>query len=164
MSFGFVSNWRQRIVDDPVDTRMTETMQLGIRTAQDRVHVITGRLKASIGGHYNKSTKTIQVYADEKYAMVEEQRSPIPSHSYLGPAMQAMAGFWGGRSNLVAAFPNAAPKGKSTTIESLREREAGWKKKLGFMTRFRGKVSIQTRRWHRRMDDDVCLELPTPII
>jgi hypothetical protein len=164
MSFGFVQNWRQKIIDDPLDTRMTETMQLGIRTAQDRVHVVTGFLKSTIGGHYNKSTKTIQVYADAKYSWVEEMRPPLGSHSYLLPAMQAMAGFWGGRSNLVAAFPNAAPKGKSTTIESLREREAGWKKKLGFMTRFRGKVSIQARRWHRRMDELETTDPSTPLI
>lgn len=162
MSFGFVQNWRQRIIDDPVDTRMTETLNLGIRTAQDKVHVVTGFLKSTIGGHYNKSTKTIQVYADAKYAWVEEMRTP-GDHHYLLPAMQAMAGFWGGRSNLVAAFPNAAPKGKSTTIESLREREAGWKKRLGFMTKLRGKVSIQTRRWHRRMDD-VFSDPTTPLI
>lgn len=164
MSFGFVQNWKQKIIDDPLDVRMTATMDLGVRTAQDRVHVVTGKLKASIGGHYNKSTKTIQVYADQPYSWVEEMRAPFPSHAYLQPAMQAMAGFWGGRSNLVAAFPNAAQKGKSTTIESLREREAGWKKKLGFMTRFRGKVSIQTRRWHKRMDEHETVDPATPII
>lgn len=163
MSFGFVQNWRQRIIDDPVDTRMTETMQLGIRTAQDRVHVVSGFLKSTIGGHYNKSTKTIQVYADAKYAWVEEMRTP-GDHHYLLPAIQAMAGFWGGRSNLVAAFPNAAPKGASTTVESLQAREAGWKKKLGFMTRFRGKVSIQTRRWHKRMDEHETADPTTPLI
>lgn len=164
MAFNFVQNWRQKVVDDPVDTRMTATMQLGIRTAQEKVHVVTGRLKASIGGHYDKSTKTTQVYADQPYSWVEEMRAPFPSHAYLLPAFQAMAGFWGGRSTLVAAFPNAAPKGKSTTIESLREREARWKKKLGFMTRFRGKVSIQTRRWHKRMDEHEHVDPTTPLI
>lgn len=165
MSFGFVQNWRQRIIDDPVDTRMTETLNLGLRVARERVHKVTWKLHNSIGGGYNKSTKTLQLWADEPYALVEEQRAPIPSHSYLGPATQAMAGFWGGRSNIELHFPNAAPKGRMTTHAELADRESRWRKSnFGFMARARGKVKIVTRRWHKRMDEHETADPTTPLI
>lgn len=162
--FNFVSGWQGKLLS-PLDAKMTETLNLGLQVAREKVHVRTGRLKASIGGGFNQSTKTILLWADEPYALVEEQRAPIPAHSYLGPAAQKMAGFWGGKFDIELHFPNAAPKGSMTTHADLADRESRWRKKnLGLLARARGKVKVVTRRWHKRMNDLEPTDPTTPIL
>lgn len=161
MAFEFVKGWDVRIFG-ALDARMNQTLQKGLEVARSKVHVQTGRLKASIGGGFNQDTRTIQIWADEPYAWVEEFRPP-GNHHYLLPAMQAMAGLWNGHYNTEAHFTNAAAKGKNTTLESLRAREeAGRKKNLGFMAR--RKAKIVTRRWHKRMNDPSPNDATTPIL
>lgn len=158
--FNLVPGWQAKLIDDPLDVRMTETLELGLRTARDRVHVVSGFLQSTIGGSYNKSTKTIQLHADAKYALVEEMRQ---GHEYLAPAAQAMAGFWGGRYNFELHFPNAAPMGRSTTTAQLADRESRWRRaNLGFMAR--RKTKVVARRWHKRFDDDTPADPTTPVI
>jgi hypothetical protein len=148
MSFEFVQGWDVKLFG-PLDARMNQTLQKGIETAKSHAHVDTGQNKASISGGYNQNTRTLMVWADKPWSLVEEMRGG--NHAYLAPAMQAMAGFWGGTYNLEMHFPNAAPKGIRTTQQDLDARESRWRKaNLGFMAR--RKVKVITRRWHRRTE------------
>lgn len=149
MAFGFVGDWHRKIVDDPVDVKMTETLKIGLDVARERVHVITGYLKSTIGGEYNKSTKVIMLHADAPYAMIEEMRPPLGAHAYLAPAVNAMAGFWGGSYNFELHFPNAAVEHKSK--EQLAAREKSWRKNLRFSAK--RKTKVIARRWHKLMLD-----------
>lgn len=161
MAFEFVKGWDVRIFG-ALDARMNQTLQKGLEVARSRAHVLTGKNKASIGGGFVQDTRTIQIWADMPYSYVEEFRSP-GDHHYLLPAMQAMAGFWGGNYNTEAHFMNAAPKGKSTTAASLRAREeTGRKSQLGFLAR--RKTKIVNRRWHKRMNDPSPNDPTTPIL
>lgn len=162
--FNLVSGWEGKLLSQ-LDAKMTETLNIGLAVAREKVHVRSGKLKASIGGGYNKSTKTVMLWADEPYSLVEEQREPLGTHSYLGPAANAMAGVWGGKSNIELHFPNAAPKGSTTTDADLASRESRWRKSnLGLLTRARGKVKVVTRRWHKRMNDFEPVDPSTPIL
>ena len=77
--------------------------------------------------------------------------------------MQAMAGLWNGHYNLEAHFPNAAPKGRMTTMADLAARDKQWRKKnLGFLTNRKTKVAV--RRWHKRMNDPSPNDATTPIL
>ena len=162
MAFEFVKGWDVRIFG-ALDARMNQTLQKGLEVARSKVHVDTGNLKASIGGGYVQDTRTIQIWADQPYAWIEEHRAPVPSHSYLGPAMQAMAGLWNGHYNLEAHYMNASPKGKNTTMADLAAKEKHWRKKnLGFMAN--RKVKSVVRRWHKRMNDPSPNDATTPIL
>lgn len=161
--FEFAQGWDVRIFG-ALDARMNQTLQKGLEVARSTVHVRTGKLKASINGGFNQDTRTIMIWADTPYALVEEQRAPIPAHSYLGPAMQAMAGLWNGHYNLEAHYMNAAPKGKSTTMAELAGREKQWRKKnLGFLANRKTKVVV--RRWHKRwLNNPSPNDATTPIL
>lgn len=159
MSFEFVQGWDVKLFG-PLDARMNQTLQKGIETAKSHAHVETGQNKASIGGGYNQNTRTLMVWADKPYSMIEEMRGG--DHAYMAPAAQAMAGVWNGNWNIELHFPNAVPKGIRTSQQDLADRESRWRKSnLGFMAR--RKVKVIARRWHRRMDEIDC-DPTTPII
>lgn len=154
-SFTFVTNWRDKIVNDPLDAKMTETLKVALAAARGKVHVITGFLQSTIGGEYNKSTKTIMLHADAKYALIEEMRKP-GDHHYLAYGANAMAGFWGSPYKFELHFPNAAIE-RSMSDEALRAREKVWRKNLKLSLRGKGKVKVVARRWHKRW-----LNTPSP--
>ena len=150
--FNFVSNWWAPF-DVNLDARMTETLKIGLQVARSEVHVVSGFLQSTIGGEYNRSTKTIMLHADAKYALIEETRGPTKFHSehhYLAPAAKAMAEVWGGGS-FELHFPHAA-LGKIATgrTHGLVGQERKLYSKLGKVGR---RTKLVSRRWHRRFPE-----------
>jgi hypothetical protein len=158
--FNLVPNW-DRPIHDALDAKMTECMKVGVAASRAKVHVVTGYLQSTIGGSYNKSTKTIQLHADAPYALIEEMRGP--AHSYLAYGANAMAGFWGSPYKFELHFPNAAIE-RNKSADALVSREKSWRKNLRVSLRGKGKVKVISRRWHKRFDDDTPTDPTTPII
>lgn len=155
--FQFASNWRE-LLGRRVDARMQETLQVGLETARDLVHVQTGYLRSTIGGEYRQSDRTILLHADAPYALAEETRGPTArysQHHYLAPAAQAMAAMWGGSFEL--HFPHATP-GRIGPKEDRLYRRLGTGRR-GVARR----VRIISRRWHHWATGPVPFEI-TPIL
>jgi hypothetical protein len=144
--FNLVSDWKRKLIDEPIDRKMAETLRVGLAVARSEVHVQSGYLLSTIGGEYDRSTKTIKLHADAKYALIEEVRGPTRGHSehhYLAPAATAMGAIWGG--NFELHFPNAALGRRG--YAGLRRQEKKLYHRLGGLAR---RTNIHGRRWHRR--------------
>ncbi len=151
--FNFIAGWKSKLIDEPLDAKMANTLKVGLIIARQEVHIITGRLQASIGGEYDQKTKTIKLHADQPYSLIEETRAPLGAHSFLAPAANEMARLWGG--NFELHYPNAAIGRDSQGLARNRQREnllhsgfGGGRKGLA------RRVSVHSRRWHKRWDDD----------
>lgn len=152
--FDFVSGWKAKLIDQPLDAKMTETLKIGLAIARNEVHVITGNLQRSIGGEYDRRTKTIMLHADQPYALIEETRAPLGQHSYLAPAANEMAHYWGA-PNFELHYPNAllgkAAARSRNPMAAIRQQEtrliSGFSSGRGGVAR---RVRVYSRRWHKR--------------
>jgi hypothetical protein len=154
--FNFVSGGIDRLLGT-VDSRMRESLEAGVAEARTRVHVLSGHLKSTIGGHYDQATRTSTLYADAVYAAVEEMRGG--DHAALAHGLNAMASFWGGTYRV--DFPNAAAPGRGTTTATLRTREKAWRKGLKRSAR---KAKVSYRRHHRWSAEVAVADATTPIL
>jgi hypothetical protein len=155
--FQLLSDWKHKLIDEPLDRKMLETLRVGVAVARAEVHVDTGYLLSTIHGEYNRSTKTVMLHADAPYALNEEVRGPTrrySEHHYLAPAAEAMAQMWGG--NFELHFPNAT-LGR-TGYAGLRRQERKLYQKLGTLSR---RTNVHARRWHKHHPDPID---DTPII
>jgi hypothetical protein len=159
--FNLLSDWKHKLLDEPLDRKMLETMRVGVAVARAEVHVITGKLHDSIYGEYDRSRKVVMLHADKPYALIEETRGPTRHHSdhhYLAPAAEAMGKVWGG--NFELHFPNAAI-GRAG-YEGLRNRERKLYHRLNGMAK---RTNVHARRWHKRHPDSPLDPIdPTPLI
>jgi hypothetical protein len=161
--FDFVSGWKEKLIDRPLDARMAETLKVGLAVARNEVHVISGYLQSTIGGEYDRSTKTIKLHADAPYALIEEARAPLGAHSYLAPAANEMARLWGG-SRFELHYPNAAIGRDKLGLARNRQREA--RVHSGFTGGRRGvaqRVTIHSRRW-RKWAAEIPGDPTTPVL
>lgn len=166
--FNFVPNWRDDLLGRTLDIKMSDALRIGKEAALAKVHVQSGWLKSTISGGYEQSTKTLMLWADAKYAWVEEMRGP--DHAYLAAGLKAMAGFWGGSYNYEAHFMHSAPMRADTPLHQIEAKEKAWRKKsLGWLVSRKTKVRLHHRRdsGHRRMLDPFCpalAEVTFPIL
>lgn len=104
--FSFVSDWRRRLIDDPIDARMRRSGEEFVRVARDLVPVRSGYLSSTIGYTYDQSQKHLIGYADAPYsAIVEEGSIYMRARPYLRPALNAIGRMWGGSTQI--SYPNA---------------------------------------------------------
>lgn len=149
--FDFVSGWREKLIDRPLDAKMAETLKIGLEVARANAHVISGKMRDSIGGEYNRSTKTIMLHFDASYSLIELTRGPTKNyqtHDFATPACKAMGDVWGGSFEI--HIPHASIGRDSMGLARMRQQEVrlhhalgGGRGGLGSRTR------IHSRRWHK---------------
>lgn len=87
----------RRHVRDRVSARMDLCGKLIVAKAEELVPVRTGKLKVSIGYHYDQSTMILTVYADMGYATyVEMGTIRMRAQPYIMPAIPAGKAAWSG--------------------------------------------------------------------
>lgn len=107
--FGLVDNiaaWKKSVLD-PAVTIMLEKMGSAVaEKARELCPVDTGQLKASIGYTVRQSDKTVQIHADQNYAVMVEFGTRLSrAQPFLRPAILA-ARSWSTRSvNTELQFP-----------------------------------------------------------
>ena len=147
--FDFVSGWKEKLIDRPLDAKMRQAMDRGVETMRSQAHVITGYNKSTIGGTYDQRGKVVQFHIDSGYGLYEAGRGG--THDFINPGLQAAAKVWGG--NFEIHFPNATVGKHSQGLARLRQQEGRVYHALGGG---RGglarRVQIHSRRWHRRLD------------
>lgn len=115
----FVSQFKAKIGLD-VDTnmrRMGEAMQA---EATRLVPVDTGNLRSTIGYLYRQGDKTIQLYADARYAYFVEFGTRFQAaRPFLRPAVKVASRFWGGGPTVELQFGEfARPKTIVSHVQS----------------------------------------------
>ena len=144
--FDFVSDWRRKLIDEPLDRKMRQTADIGNAILQERVHVISGYLKSTSKTEYLQSDKTILVHFDAPYAIYEFGRGG--AHDAVNPALRAMAHVWGG--NFEVHFPNTSVSGREGSLGRMRQAEVRVHSALGGgRGGLAGRTRIISRRWHR---------------
>ncbi len=79
-------------IDKEVDKLFNKAGAAAVAESRTVVHVVTGRLKASIGYTYRNSDRTLQLHADEFYAVWEELGTRYHGpHPFLAPGVSAAA-------------------------------------------------------------------------
>lgn len=127
------------MVDKEIDKRQLAAGHAMVQKARELVPVDTGKLKASIGFTYRNSDHTLQLHADEPYALFVEYgtRFMLP-HPFLRPAILAAVPFWGKseiqlRAITASANPIPMPRANAHAIEHGNRMNAALEK------RFRGR-------------------------
>lgn len=123
--FDFVSDWKHKLIDAPIDAKMRLAGETAVGIAQnDWVPVRTGYLRSTIGFTYDQSRKLLILHADAKYAaIIEEGSIHQRAQPYLRPALNAIGRMWGGNTQI--SYPNAyALSGRSGNPEIARFNEA----------------------------------------
>lgn len=138
--FSFVSGGIDRLFGG-LDAKMVETLDIGLNTMRANAHVVTGHMKSTIGGEYNRSTKTVQIHIDAPYALIEAGRGG--AHDFITPGCRAMGNVWGG--SFEVHLPHAT-LGRHGMV-GLRRQEGAAYRRLGRAGR---KVTFVSRRYHRR--------------
>jgi hypothetical protein len=144
--FSFVSDWKVKLIDEPLDRKMAECAKLGEDVARAAAHVVSGANKASVGATYDRSTKRIMLHADMPYSAIEEQR---PGHAYLAVGANAMARMWGSNYQFELHYPNAAAPGVGTSKVELMGRETRYRK--ASLTRGNARYARTFYRRHHRL-------------
>jgi HK97 gp10 family phage protein len=96
---GFIWNGDafRKVVDTELDRRMAIAGEAGAEEARRLCPVDTGQLRASIGWSYRQSDKTLQIHADQRYAIfVEFGTSRMPARPFLRPGMNKASQVFGG--------------------------------------------------------------------
>lgn len=103
MPRGFIMNPGDffRGIDRALEKKMRAAGEEAVRVAKDLVAVDTGQLQASIGYVYRQTDKTLQVYADQSYAIFQEfGTARMKAHPYLRPALNAVGRVWGASTEM----------------------------------------------------------------
>jgi HK97 gp10 family phage protein len=108
--------WRPKPLLDDVNrelaAKFVQMGEVGVAEARRLVPVDTGQTRDSIGYTFNQGTKTLQLYADTRWAIfLEMGTSRQPARPFLRPALAKMAKVWGGGAvNLEMGLANAPSK------------------------------------------------------
>lgn len=119
--FSFVSDWKHKLVDAPIDAKMRLAGETAVNIAKnDWVPVQTGYLRSTIGYTYDASRKLLILHADAPYAAyVEEGGYNRRAQPYLRPALNAVGRIWGGNTQI--SYPNAYALGGRTGNPEIAE-------------------------------------------
>lgn len=99
--FDFVSDWRRKLIDEPIDRKMRQSLDAGVAMAKELVAKRTHYLESTIGSTYDQSQKLGILYADAPYAAAQEEGTIyMRAHPYLRPALNAMGRPWGGGTQI----------------------------------------------------------------
>jgi hypothetical protein len=146
MAFQFFRDALDRLVNGSVDTRMRESMDIGVETMRSVAHVITGYNKSTIGGTYDQRAKVVQFHIDSGYGIYEAARGG--SHDFINPGLRAAAKVWGG--NFEVQFPNTSLSNRPTALASMRQAETRIHAALGGgRGGLASRTRIHSRRWHK---------------
>jgi HK97 gp10 family phage protein len=104
--FNYVGDFRARL-DGKIDGMMNQMGAAAVAEAKRLVPVDTGQTRDSISYIYRQADKTLQVYADTRWAIyVEYGTVSTPARPFLRPALLSLKGF---RMNAEIGFANASP-------------------------------------------------------
>lgn len=116
----FIDQFRERVLSPAIDTQMRLAMQNGIEATQAAAPVLTGKLKASIGGIYNQADKVVTIYCDVPYGAMQnngyKSRSGrlVPGKHFMEAGLKAMGRTWGG--SVEVQFATLAPAYHKRTV------------------------------------------------
>lgn len=114
--FQWLGDRFRKHVEDNVAVRLEMAGASGVEVARGLVPVDTGRTRDSIGFTFNRSTLTLQIYADTRWAVfLEMGTSRTAARPFLRPALAAVGRAFGGDINAQVGLPNASanhPVGK----------------------------------------------------
>lgn len=131
---GFIDNsgrWKDQVLKPAVTTMLTSMGEAVAADARERVHVITGFLRDSIGYTVRQSDMTVSIHADAPYAVIEEFGSRYrPAHPYLRPALLAARNWKNRGVNTELHFGGAGPGVRREGVDA-----TGGAKPKGFRNR-----------------------------
>lgn len=147
--FNFVPGAFKRVIEENIDQRMIKAGKAAVAEATRLVPVRTGQLRDSIGFTYIQSEKTLQLHADEPYAIFVEYGTPqMRAQPYLRPALNAVGRIWGGNTE-IQLLNIAHGSGKTTRRGSAKIQEYNAKVFHKYSKGASGRARVTVRGRHR---------------